>query len=442
MGKYSFIHYGSIKVTRLIVYGSLGVALTLTLLLVIYDIYVANTLRARTVISLDIIIYLLVAKLLLRKGRLRTVSWMLIVLYTAMAFMTLLYWGLNAAMGIFTTSFIIVISGILLGSRAIFPVTIAIVVMLIIVQTLHGFELVQPDLKATSEQSTYLDVVSYTTILGIFSLITWISSSHTERALQRARDAEKSMRAQKDQLAIELEKESTRLREVKLNELRQLYGFATLGQSTAATLHELSNHLTILHMDIADLKQQNQTSKAIRNAEESIRQINKMVVLSRRQLNSYEGPKTFNAVRAVTRSMKDLEEKFKYRHVLLNKTQHTLRGSFIVKGNPTALIQVISILLNNALDACYDAPDPRVTVDLTETNNELKISVHDTGIGIDPELQSTLFNPIVSKKTNGLGVGLYIARHLTEAQFNGSLTLGKTTTGALFIITLPRYFKK
>jgi signal transduction histidine kinase len=442
VGKNSFIHYGSIKVTRLILYGSLGAALILTLLLALYDTYVADTLRARTVISLGIIIYLLITKLLLRSGRLRTVSWMLIVLYTAMAFLTLLCWGLNAAMGIFTTSFIIVISGILLGSRAIFPVTIGIVAMLVIVQTLHGLELVQPDLEAMSEQSTYLDVVSYGTILGIFSLITWISNSSIERALQRARDAEKSMRAQKDHLAIELEKESSQLREVKLNELRQLYRFATLGQSTAATLHELSNHLTVLHMDIVDLKQQNQTSKAIKNAEDSIHQINKMVRLSRRQLNSYDDPKAFNAIRAINRSMKDFEEKFNYRHVLLTKTHEGVHGSFMVKGSSMALIQIISILLNNALDACYDAPDPRVTISLTETNTELKISVHDNGVGIDPELQDTLFNPVASKKTNGLGVGLYIAHHLTKTQFNGSLQLGKTPPGALFVITLPRYFKK
>ncbi len=64
--------------------------------------------------------------------------------------------------------------------------------------------------------------------------------------------------------------------------------------------------------------------------------------------------------------------------------------------------------------------------------------IEDNGPGIDPELRSTLFNPIASKKPSGLGVGLYIAHHLAHTQFNGSLELIDSKQGAVFIVKIPK----
>ncbi len=433
----SLIHYGSKKVINLILFGTLGVAIVLTSLLISYDIWIVKELRIRTLVGVSVIIYLTISKFLLYKNKIHAVSWMLIILYSALSFTTLLYWGLHSAVGIFATSFIIIMSGFLLGSRSLLYVTIGVIMLLIIVQSFHLLEIVKPDLRAMSEESNFLDVISYATILGIFSLITWISSNQMEKTLQRAKDAEKSIRAQKDFLATELEKESTRLREIKLKEVRQLYKFATFGQTTAATLHELSNHLTILNMDIGDLKQQNINSKAIKNAEESIEQINKMVRQARRQLNSYDNTETFNALKTIDRSIQDSQEKFHLYNVELSKS-YLIKGVFNIKGNPLALMQILSILLNNALDACYNIPNPQVLVRVERKKDSLFIYVKDNGIGIDPENRNMLFSPIASKKPTGLGVGLYIAHELTNTHFNGTLRALNSEIGAEFLIKIPK----
>jgi hypothetical protein len=53
----------------------------------------------------------------------------------------------------------------------------------------------------------------------------------------------------------------------------QLYRFAVIGQSAAATLHELSNHLSILMLDFDTIKTQHKTSKSFMRMQADVNQI-------------------------------------------------------------------------------------------------------------------------------------------------------------------------
>lgn len=440
MRKTRLIQYESTKVTKLILYGSLCVSLALTTLLLIHDIFLLTEPRARSYTALAVILYLVICLVLARKNKFRTVSWMLIFLYAALAFFTLLYWGLNAAAGIFSTSFVIILAGILLGSHAILPVSLSIAGLLLIVQTLHTLKIISPDLTSLHADSTFLDVISYVTILGVFALITWLSDSQTEKSLERAKAAEATVRIQKESLAFELEQESARLRQTQLVEMQQLYKFATLGQSTAATLHELSNHLSVLNMDIDDIKQQHRNSQAIENAQEGIEQINLMVKQVRRKLNSYDNSRIFKVGAPLRRAIKDQFEKAKLKSVEISYEPHSL-GRTTITGDPLALIQILTVLLTNALEACSDLSNAKIIVRLQTTDQHLHISIIDNGIGISDQQKQTLFLPALSSKPAGLGVGLFIANHLAESHFQGNITLSDNTitesSGAHFVVQLP-----
>lgn len=433
------LNSGSNKVTYLVLYGSLGVSFVLTLLLIAYDEISFGGFRSRTFIALFIIGYLLLGYYLVRKKYIRTTNWMLIVLYASLAFTTLLYWGLNSGIGIFATGFIIILSGILIGSRSIFPVAISVIILLCIVQFIHSSGIIKPDLTAISEDSSFLDVVSYATVLSIFALIAWISNSQMEKSLIRAKHAEKMIKRQKDYLAMELKKESYRLRQAQLKEVQQLYKFATLGQSTAATLHELSNHLSILNLDIDDLKQHLKNSEAIENAKEGIEQINLMVKQVRSRLDSYDMTKTFNAFSITQRAIRDQRSIYKQKSVILKHT-HIGERVFIIKGDQLTLIQIITVLLHNALDACYNSANPRVTIHTEINNKGMSISVTDNGPGVSNIIKKNLFSPLHSSKPSGLGVGLYISKHLVESQFHGTIQLKNLPHeqyGAKFTVFLP-----
>ena len=122
-----------------------------------------------------------------------------------------------------------------------------------------------------------------------------------------------------------------------------------MGQSTAATLHELSTHLSVLNLDIDDLNQQHASSQAIGNAKDSIAHINKMVRQAKHQLDTYGDYKTFNVHTVINRCVQDMQEKFARRNVTL-ANEARLVNTTTLKGSPLALMQVLTILLNNALE--------------------------------------------------------------------------------------------
>jgi two-component system sensor kinase FixL len=63
--------------------------------------------------------------------------------------------------------------------------------------------------------------------------------------------------------------------------------------------------------------------------------------------------------------------------------------------------------------------------------------VHDCGPGIAPDVAARLFEPFTSTKSNGMGIGLTIARGIIEAH-NGTIEARNGDDGgATFVLTLP-----
>lgn len=429
----------SIRTTRHILRGSIYTASLLAVLLFTYDIVARSVwLDDKLWVIFAALAYLLVGDWLLRKGKQKIVNWMIVWFYIILAFCTQLTWGLNAPVGILTMSFAVILPSTLMGARSIPPVVFIIIASLFAVQLLTHYGLIKPDTQPLSLPSTIWDVLSYATILGVFGLVAWLASSQREKNLQRALQAELALTRQKDILRQDLEKESATLRLTQLKQIRELHSFALLGQSTAATLHELSNHLSILNLDIDDLEQQHSQSKAIANAKTSLAAINQMIRKTRQQLNSYNQVEQFNAIFVINQSVKDMHEKFDQHRIKVTRQSMKKPRSFIVKGSPFALMQIVTILIKNAIDACRDSPYPEVIIRISSDTHYLSLAITDNGPGIDPAMHPQLFKPTASTKTTGMGVGLYIARSLAKSQFNGELKLNPTDTGAEFILRIPR----
>jgi C4-dicarboxylate-specific signal transduction histidine kinase len=82
------------------------------------------------------------------------------------------------------------------------------------------------------------------------------------------------------------------------------------------------------------------------------------------------------------------------------------------------LQQVLINLITNAVDAMSDIIDrPRTLIVRSNCNNELQVevAVTDAGIGIDPKYRDRIFDPFVTTKANGMGMGLAICRGIVEA---------------------------
>ena len=111
-----------------------------------------------------------------------------------------------------------------------------------------------------------------------------------------------------------------------------------------------------------------------------------------------------------------------------------------VLADPDQVRQVVLNLLLNAADA--QPTGGRVRLQSLVSAESWTLSVSDAGPGVAPELEARLFEPFVSGKTKGLGVGLYLSRRLAQA--NGAqldLVEGASDRGGLsgahFLLTWP-----
>jgi PAS domain S-box-containing protein len=111
-----------------------------------------------------------------------------------------------------------------------------------------------------------------------------------------------------------------------------------------------------------------------------------------------------------------------------------------IDGDPIQLQQVLLNLVINAFDAMRETPTPsRKVLITTELNGDgtVRTSVRDHGVGISENMRDRLFDPFISTKTEGLGMGLAIVRSIVEAH-GGTITAENVDDGgARFEFVLP-----
>jgi two-component system, NtrC family, sensor histidine kinase HydH len=103
-------------------------------------------------------------------------------------------------------------------------------------------------------------------------------------------------------------------------------------------------------------------------------------------------------------------------------------------GDPTQLRQVLMNLIENAVLAA--SPSGRVVVDVTSQASTVVIGVEDTGPGIDPAIASRLFEPLVTTRPKGIGLGLALVKRIVERHGGTVETVRGTLGGARFVVRL------
>jgi PAS domain S-box-containing protein len=111
----------------------------------------------------------------------------------------------------------------------------------------------------------------------------------------------------------------------------------------------------------------------------------------------------------------------------------------VVMGDHVQLQQVLMNLMMNAIDAMKDVDGTRELDIKSERaeDEQLLLSVRDTGGGLPPEQANQIFNAFFTTKTNGTGMGLRISRSIVESH-GGRLWAGDNSPrGASFYVSLP-----
>jgi two-component system sensor kinase FixL len=118
------------------------------------------------------------------------------------------------------------------------------------------------------------------------------------------------------------------------------------------------------------------------------------------------------------------------------------RVSFVL-ADKIQVQQVILNLVRNAIEAMQETPRRELTISTAEQPDGMaEISVADTGPGIAPEIAAQLFQPFVTTKPNGMGVGLSISRTIIEAHGGRLWAEPNPKGGTIFGLTLRALSKE
>ncbi|MGZ3694428.1 MAG: sensor histidine kinase [Bdellovibrionota bacterium] len=130
-------------------------------------------------------------------------------------------------------------------------------------------------------------------------------------------------------------------------------------------------------------------------------------------------------------------ERFQHRGIRLEVAEPD--SKLLIDCRSTEISQVLLNLLNNAVDAVADLPNPWVRIEATEIEDSVEVSVTDSGRGISREIADKLMQPFFTTKEvgRGTGLGLSISKGIIESH-HGKLWYDSSSKNTRFVFSLPK----
>ncbi len=216
---------------------------------------------------------------------------------------------------------------------------------------------------------------------------------------------------------------------------------ATVGQLTASIAHEVNNPIAVIQGNLDLVRELLDRDTAARVAPELKlvdEQISRMRLIVT-QLLQFARPSEFAGYVESVEPARALEDCLVLVAHLLAKTRIVVQRGFAahqrVGVNRQELQQVLVNLLVNAIHAMEGGG----TLELATrdaADGWVEIAVADSGPGLAPEVLAHLFQPFVTRKKDGTGLGLWISRGIVE-RYGGDIVAGaREGGGAVFTVRL------
>jgi signal transduction histidine kinase len=229
--------------------------------------------------------------------------------------------------------------------------------------------------------------------------------------------------------------------ETYTQQLRKAERLKALSQVNASLVHQLRNALTgcRLAIDLHRRKCGNESDESLGMASRQLQQMGDYV----NRFVQVEAPSP------VPRQRVELRELLRGVMELASPTADHLGAKlrvaisderFELQGDPAALRQVMTNLINNALEAAAgytgSGKQPEVNVTLSRQGKWAVLEVGDTGSGVPEEIAKQLYKPFATGKPEGLGLGLFVAKTAAESHA-GKIEYRRSDGLTWFVVTLP-----
>jgi PAS domain S-box-containing protein len=228
-------------------------------------------------------------------------------------------------------------------------------------------------------------------------------------------------------------------------ELAHVARLTTSGELTASIAHEVNQPLSgIVTRASAALRWLSGESPNVDKARESLRQIvdaahraSDVVASVRAMFKKDTQEKSPVDVNELIRSVLGFVY-YDLQHHSIESQLHLGKHVPPVIASGVQFQQVILNLVMNAIEA-MSAVESRVLTIKSECSqpDRLRVSIADTGRGIDPSHLNRIFDPLFTTKARGMGIGLAVCRSIVESHQGRIWVSGGTSGGSIFQIELP-----
>lgn len=301
-------------------------------------------------------------------------------------------------------------------------------------------------LEDAKEVFIYLSVAAFFVFGGIYALICYFFGKISKRdSLLTAKTAEleELNKTLEERVASEIEK---RVQKEEL--LIQQSKMASMGEMIGAIAHQWKQPLNALSIIASDVKYAYEYNELdadyIREfsakSDEQIRYMAKTIDDFKNFFKPDKAKTVFDPVEAVNGALALLSSQLKNNNIELSTLLPPAK-TLSVYGNKNELAQVILNIANNAKDALVANVnhDRYISVLLSQEGDKIRISIEDNGGGINDELKERIFEPYMTTKEHGTGIGLYMSRVIVEEGFGGRLYVKDGAFGAVFVVELERF---
>lgn len=215
---------------------------------------------------------------------------------------------------------------------------------------------------------------------------------------------------------------------------------ASIGRLAAGVAHEIRNPLssikgfaTYFGERYKDIPEDKDTAKIMVNEVERLNRVISQLLEFARPLDIKKGAVDIKTI--INHSAKMIERDAAEKDI---KVQVEIpQGIPFISIDSDRINQVFLNLFLNSIEAMDSGGELSVTVNYEATTKIMKITVKDTGKGIDPDELGNIFDPYFTTKQSGTGLGLAIVHRIIESH-NGEIKVESTPgKGTSVIIALP-----
>ena len=239
--------------------------------------------------------------------------------------------------------------------------------------------------------------------------------------------------------------ERERLREAQAD-LAHINRVTTMGELTASLAHEVNQPIAAaatdantclrwLARDQPDLEEASAAaSRVVKDAARAAEIMSRIRSLFKKEVSQRE----LVDVNEIIRGMIGLLRSEAARYSISMRTELS-EDLPLIMGDRVQLQQVTMNLIINSIDAMKDVDGTReiaITSQRAE-NEQLQVSVSDTGIGLPSQRADQIFNAFFTTKPHGTGMGLRISRSIVESHGGRLWAADNSPRGARFAFTLP-----